>query len=77
MPRPEVGTPKPFLYVTELYGSIKVLTGEGSLYGFAENVLNCEPDYKMPRTAEPGGSCIDALQRGWHVHEQGGSEDES
>ncbi|MFQ6037391.1 MAG: glucose dehydrogenase, partial [Candidatus Aminicenantales bacterium] len=49
-----VGTPSPLFYVTELYGSIKVVTGDFQVRTFAENLLNYEPDFRMPGTGESG-----------------------
>ena len=43
-----------FFYVTELYGKIKVITKEFKVYTFVENLLNYEPDYRMPGTGESG-----------------------
>lgn len=54
VPRPRLGTPSPLFYVTELYGSIKVVTGDFQVRTFAENLLNYEPDFRMPGTGESG-----------------------
>jgi len=51
-PRKEKGSP--LFYVTELYGSIKVVTNEFKSLVFADNLLNYEPDYVMPGTGESG-----------------------
>jgi glucose/arabinose dehydrogenase len=51
----------PFLYVAELYGSVKVITNDGKIYTYAEGLLNYEPDYRMPGTGESGliGICVE------------------
>ncbi|NIN00237.1 MAG: glucose dehydrogenase [candidate division Zixibacteria bacterium] len=61
-PRKERGTP--LFYVTELYGKIKVVTNEFKVSVFADNLLNYEPDFKIPGTGESG-------VMGIVVHEKG------
>jgi glucose/arabinose dehydrogenase len=53
---PDPGKKKdaPLFYLTELYGKIKVVTNEFKISVFAENLLEYEPDYKMPGTGESG-----------------------
>jgi len=54
MPNPQAAKSSPFFYVTELYGSIKAITRELNVYTFADNLLNYEPDFRMPGTGESG-----------------------
>jgi len=54
VPNPKPQKSSPFLYVTELYGSIKVITQELNVFTFADNLLNYEPNYMMPGTGESG-----------------------
>ncbi len=58
--KPGAGTqPKdPFFYVTELYGTIKVVTRDGSVSDFANNLLNFEPTGNFPGSGEQGLSGI-------------------
>lgn len=51
---PQTEKSSPFFYVTELYGTIKVITREFKSYTFADNLLNYEPDFRMPGTGESG-----------------------
>jgi len=51
-PKDEKGTP--LFYVTELYGKIRVVTNEFKAFVFAENLLNYQPDFKIPGTGESG-----------------------
>ncbi|MCP2520203.1 PQQ-dependent sugar dehydrogenase [Candidatus Aminicenantes bacterium AC-335-A11] len=54
VPNPKSEKDAPFFYVTELYGSVKVITNEFKVFTFADNLLNYEPDYSMPGTGESG-----------------------
>ena len=54
VPRPKKEKGSPLFYVTELYGSIKVVTREYEVKTFADGLLNYEPDFKMPGTGESG-----------------------
>ena len=51
----------PLLYVTELYGQVKVITNDWKVHTYAKNLLNYEPDYRFPGTGESGliGICIE------------------
>lgn len=51
----------PLFYVTELYGQIKAITNDHTIHTYAENLLNYEPDYTIPRSGESGvtGICIE------------------
>ena len=44
----------PFLLVTELYGSVKVVKRNGSSQVFARDLLNYKPDFLFPGTGESG-----------------------
>jgi hypothetical protein len=54
LPNPKPQKSAPSFYVTELYGSIKVITQELNVFTFADNLLNYEPNYMMPGTGESG-----------------------
>ncbi len=54
----------PLFYVTELYGKIKVITNEFEVSVFADNLLNYEPDFKIPGTGESGLIGIAAHKNG-------------
>lgn len=51
----------PLLYVTELYGQVKVITNDWEVHTYATNLLNYEPDHRFPGTGECGltGICIE------------------
>lgn len=44
----------PFLYVTELYGTIKVVTRDGTVSDYATNLLNYTPSGAFPGSGEQG-----------------------
>ncbi|MDH5406737.1 MAG: glucose dehydrogenase, partial [Candidatus Aminicenantes bacterium] len=54
VPKPKPEKTAPLFYVTELYGRIKVVTNEFKVFTFADDLLNYEPDYKIPGTGESG-----------------------
>lgn len=62
VPCPSRSRKAPLFYVTELYGSIKAVTADYEVHDFADDLLNYEPDYKMPGTGESGviGIAVDA-----------------
>ncbi|MGB7061686.1 MAG: PQQ-dependent sugar dehydrogenase [Candidatus Zixiibacteriota bacterium] len=64
VPKPKKEKGSPLFYLTELYGRIKVVSNEFKLSVFAEDLLNYEPDSKMPGTGESGVTGI-------VVHESG------
>jgi len=51
---PQKNPKSPLLYITELYGQIKVVTNDYSVITYADNLLNYKPDYKFPGTGESG-----------------------
>ena len=61
VPEPTDNPDDPLLYVTELYGNVKVFTNNWSEHTFAENLLNYEPNYEFPGTGESGltGICVE------------------
>lgn len=40
VPNPKDDLKDPLLYITELYGQVKVITNDGSVYTYAKNLLN-------------------------------------
>lgn len=44
----------PLLYISELYGQVKVITKDLMVHPYAIGLLNYEPDYKFPGTGESG-----------------------
>ena len=54
VPKPTKDKRSPLLYVTELYGTVKVISNDFSVITFADRLLNYEPDYKLPGTGESG-----------------------
>ena len=61
VPEPTENSDDPLLYVTELYGNIKVITNNWKVHTYAENLLNYEPNYEFPGTGESGvtGICVE------------------
>jgi uncharacterized repeat protein (TIGR01451 family) len=53
----------PFLYVTELYGTIKVVLRDGTMSDYATGVLNYDPNGVFPGSGEQGlaGIVVDPL----------------
>ena len=58
---PKHDSDAPLLYVTELYGSVKVITNNWKVHTYAKGLLNYPPDYKLPGTGESGltGICVE------------------
>ena len=44
----------PLLYVTELYGQVKVLTTDWTVRTYADGLLNFEPSHEFPGSGESG-----------------------
>ena len=58
VPNPGPDPGDPFLYVTELYGSIKVMTRDGTVSDYATGLLNYNPSGVFPGSGEQGLSGI-------------------
>lgn len=54
VPDPGDDADDPFLYVTELYGAVKVVARDGSVSTFADGLLNYEPTGDFPGSGEHG-----------------------
>jgi glucose/arabinose dehydrogenase len=54
VPNPGPNTNSPFYYVTELYGTIKVVTRDGTVRDYATNLLNFNPTGAFPGSGEQG-----------------------
>jgi hypothetical protein len=48
VPQPGNKPSDPFLYVSELYGNVKVVTRDGTVGSYVENLLNFEPTGNFP-----------------------------
>ena len=61
VPKPTDNPNDPLLYVSELYGKVKVITNDMKVHTFAENLLNYKPNYEFPGTGESGltGICVE------------------
>jgi len=51
----------PLLYVTGLYGQVKIITNDWTVHTYADNLLNYPPDHQFPGTGEGGvtGICVE------------------
>lgn len=60
VPNPGVETNSPLFYVSELYGIIKLVTRDGTLREYANNLLNFNPTGNFPGSGEQGlaGICV-------------------
>jgi len=54
VPHPGSQPGDPFMYVTELYGTIKVITREGAVKDYATGLLNFDPTGAFPGSGEMG-----------------------
>jgi len=54
VPRPRSGPRAPLLYVTELYGNIKLIRRNGKVTTYARNLLNFDPTANFPGAGEVG-----------------------
>jgi hypothetical protein len=61
VPYPSDDPKAPLLYVTELYGQIKVLTNDWTMHTYATGLLNYGPSHEFPGTGESGliGICVE------------------
>jgi len=61
VPEPGSESTAPLLYVTELYGQVKVITNDWKVRTYTDNLLNYEPDHRFPGTGESGvtGLCVE------------------
>ena len=61
IPNPGNDPEAPLLYVTELYGQIKVITNDWNVHTYARELLDYSPDYKIPGSGESGviGICVE------------------
>ncbi len=58
VPDPGTAPGDPLLYVTELYGAIKVVANDGTVGTYADNLLNFSPTGAFPGSGEQGVSGI-------------------
>ncbi|MGH2962695.1 MAG: PQQ-dependent sugar dehydrogenase [Solirubrobacterales bacterium] len=63
VPDPGPAPSDPFLYVTELYGRIKVMTRDGTVRDYAHGLLNFNPTGDFPGSGEQGvtGIAVDPV----------------
>lgn len=63
VPNPGPDPGDPFLYVTELYGRIRMVTRDGTKHTYADNLLNYTPSGSFPGDGEQGvtGIAVDPL----------------
>ena len=54
VPNPGSGPNAPLMYVTELYGTIKVITRDGSVSNYATGLLNFDPNGQFPGSGSLG-----------------------
>ena len=54
LPNPGTGPDDPFFYVTELYGSVKMVTRSGQISDYATGLLNFDPNGVFPGSGEMG-----------------------
>ncbi|MFC2050439.1 PQQ-dependent sugar dehydrogenase, partial [Chloroflexota bacterium] len=61
VPNPSKDPKAPLLYVTELYGQVKVITNDWTVQTYADNLLNYQPDHQFPGSGESGatGICVE------------------
>ncbi|MBK8229444.1 MAG: PQQ-dependent sugar dehydrogenase [Candidatus Eisenbacteria bacterium] len=63
VPSPAPAPDAPLYYVSELYGTIKVVLRDGTVADYATNLLNFDPGGAFPGSGEQGltGICVDPL----------------
>jgi glucose/arabinose dehydrogenase len=54
VPNPGSGPNAPLMYVTDLYGTIKVITRDGSVHDYATGLLNFDPNGQFPGSGSLG-----------------------
>jgi glucose/arabinose dehydrogenase len=54
LPNPGTEPSSPYFYVTELYGTIKVVSRDGTVSDYIRGVLNYQPSGKFPGSGEQG-----------------------
>lgn len=61
VPNPRDDPNAPLLYVTELYGQIKVIANDWTVHTYARDLLNYQPEHKFPGSGESGviGICVE------------------
>lgn len=61
VPNPGKNPNDPLLYLTELYGQVKVIDSDFKIKTYAKDLLNYKPDYNIPGSGESGvtGICIE------------------
>lgn len=61
VPNPGDDPKAPLLYVSELYGQVKVVTNDWTVHTYAKDLLNYQPDHQFPGTGESGliGICVE------------------
>ncbi|MBS3820066.1 PQQ-dependent sugar dehydrogenase, partial [bacterium] len=61
LPNPKKERKSPLFYVTELYGQVKAVANDGTVFSYAEGLLNYKPTPEIPGHGESGltGICVD------------------
>jgi glucose/arabinose dehydrogenase len=61
VPNPKDDAKAPLFYVTELFGQIRVITNDWTMYTYAHNLLNYQPEHQFPGSGESGvtGICVE------------------
>ena len=61
VPNPSNDPKAPLLYITELYGQVKVMTNDWSTHTYAKDLINYDPSHQFPGTGESGviGICVE------------------
>ena len=61
VPNPSNDPKAPLLYITELYGQVKVMTNDWSTHIYAKDLINYDPSHQFPGTGESGviGVCVE------------------
>lgn len=61
VPQPSKGPKEPLLYVTELFGQVKVISNDWTMSTYGSNLLNYPPAHEFPGRGESGvtGICVE------------------